>query len=128
MEDYINLQKSTRIYGVIKQGCNKKDANAVKTYQRMGYDEHWMQSELGVHFTVIRKFMELYAKEDEKNGNKNVPVFEPTDPKPNADTKFLYDKIAQLEADAAKPTVEAIKVEPEVKEPKVKPKKKTKAA
>ncbi len=103
MEKPFNLQKTSKIYGVVKQGANRNDANLILAYQKMGYDEHYIQQEIGVHYRVIRSLMAKNAQDDEKNGNKNVPVFETKEPQPTADTQHLYDRIAELEkANAAK--------------------------
>jgi len=121
MEDHINLQKSSKIYGVTKMGATKKDINLILRYQKQGYDEHFVQDEIGVHFMVVRTFMEHNALKDEPNGNKNVPVFTSSDPQPTIETKFLYDRIAELEKAGAPKQEE--NAETEAEKPKVKPKK-----
>lgn len=88
-EKHINLQKpkSNKIYGQIKMGANNSDKVLIKALQKEGYNEHEIQSEAGVHYTVIRAFM--------KDNNSD---FEETEAAPTVDTKHLHDRIAELEA------------------------------
>ncbi len=87
-DNHINLQapKTNKIYGVIKQGANKSDQNVIRALQKQGYNEHEIQSEAGVHFSVVRTFM-LH----------NNPDFEISEASPNPDTQHLHDRIAELE-------------------------------
>jgi len=88
-EEHLNLQKpkSSKIYGVIKMGANNTDQVLIKSLQSQGYNEHEIQSESGVHHSIVRTFMAL-----------NDPDFKPTDAPVTAETKHLHDKIAELEA------------------------------
>ncbi len=89
MSDYINQQLpgSTKIFGVMKEGANRNDQNAIKKYQQAGYNEHEISRELGVSFTVVRSFM-----------SSNDKTFEETEAPVTAETKHLHDRIAELEA------------------------------
>lgn len=88
-EEYLNLQKpkSSKIFGILKMGANNTDQVLIKVLQKQGYNEHEIQSEAGVHFSVVRSFMKHYD-----------PSFEPCDPLPTADTQHLHDKIAEQQA------------------------------
>lgn len=89
MTDHINLQKqkSSKIYACIKMGANRTDQNFIKQLQKQGLNEHEIQSESGIHYTVVQGFMSFF---DEK--------FKPTDAPITPETKALHERIAELES------------------------------
>lgn len=88
VDEHLNLQKpkSSKIFGVLKTGANNSDQVLIKALQQNGYNEHEIQSESGVHYSVVRSFM---AHNDED--------FEETDAPITPETAHLHDRIAELE-------------------------------
>lgn len=95
-ENQLNLQKpkTSKIFGVIKMGANNTDQNVIKRLQLMGYNEFEIQSEAGVHFTVVRSFMKHFSEQKGYTG----PEFVESNAPVTAETQHLHDKIAELEA------------------------------
>ena len=92
MSDHINQQipGSTKVFGVMKEGANRTDQNAIRAYQKAGYNEHEIARELGICFSVVRSFMRHFDKE-----------FKETEAPVTTETKHLHDRIAELEARVA---------------------------
>jgi len=88
-KEHVNLQKpkTSKIFGVVKMGANNTDQIVIKTLQQQGYDEHEIQREAGIHFSVVRSFMKHYD-----------PEFKPSDKPRTPETAHLHDRIAELEA------------------------------
>lgn len=87
-DEHMNLQaKSNKIFGVVKQGANRTDVNAIRKLQIQGMNEHEIQSDTGVCFSTVRSFMGL-----------NDPDFVETEVSPTPDTQHLHDRIAELES------------------------------
>ncbi len=95
-ENQLNLQKrkTSKIFGITKMGANQTDQNVIKRMQLQGYNEFEIQSEAGVHFSVVRSFMAHFAKQPGYTGPDYVETNAPITP----ETQHLHDKIAELEA------------------------------